>query len=166
MITTFDNEKHFWIVRRFLSKASVLIICSIIVFASPVFERSIYLTIFLLGLGIIAFVSEFIKKYETDIFSLTFNDEKRHLLVVSFKYGFKRRETLIPYDKLWYVKVPIKSDYFTGKFSGFNVQMRESRDLPANIDFFYIQSAISGAFSEKKFYTILDKLTEVGSELF
>ena len=166
MITTFDNEKHFWIVRRFTSKILLLLICSTIVFVTPIYEESLFLTIFLLGIGVIAFLSVFLRKFEIDIFSLIFDDETRGVKVVFYKYGFKRKICFIPYDKLWYYKERFRLEHFSGQYSGFSIQMKESQDSHIQIEFYYVLSSISGAFSEKQLYAILDKLEEVGHNCF
>lgn len=163
MITTFNNEKNNWYVRQFITILHIPLACIIIVFVSPIYESSLLLTVLILGAGIAFFVSDLQGKR---IFSMVFDDEKGYVKIAYIKYSHNLIESYIPYDKLWYVKVRIKSDILSGSYSGFSIRMQEKNDSPPQIKFVYIQTKISGAFSEKQFHAILDKLTEVGSELF
>lgn len=162
MMIVYETKKTFWILRQFISKLWFFIVCLIIVFATPVYERSLFLTVMLIGISFGSFLNDLFQAYKCDIFSVIFDDEDELVKITTYKYGFNRMESSIPYNKLWYVKGRVSSYGFSGRYSSFGIHMRDNRSSPAQQKFFYVQTGFFGSFSEDEFYAILDKLTEIG----
>ncbi|MFN8360637.1 MAG: hypothetical protein U0264_12050 [Candidatus Kapaibacterium sp.] len=164
MIKQFEAKKTFILVSLF-SKIPFLIIGIVILLVTPILEKSFVLSMIILGFGLFTFIFEVFKAHERDIYSLKFDDEARVLTVVSYKYGLIPKESTIDYEQLWYALSGIKWELLTGEISDFEIMKRQSQDAPIISKFFYVKS-IFGAFSEKQFFEIINKLKEVGHDEF
>ncbi len=164
MITLFEPKKPFIFVTM-VGKMQILLIGILIILVTPILEKSMVFSIFILGVGLIGFIFEVFKAHERDIYSLKFDDDAKILTVISYKYGLQPIENTIEYDKLWYALGGIKYEILTGVISTFDIEKKESRDAPITLRYSYVKS-ILGAFSVKQFYEINEKLKEVGHDDF